>query len=73
MSNNFDCRWELGRSYIFDNILLQSLKYYGRLIYLPSSRLLHKVFMEDRELHESRANSWFSFIEKYSSNIICPT
>ena len=69
MSSNFACRWELGRSYIFDYILFQSFnnKYYDRRIHLPSSRLLYKVFMGDKELHESRAKSWFTFIEKYAS------
>ena len=67
MSRNFACRWELGRSYIFDYILLQSFEYYDRLIHLPSSRLLYKVFMTHKELHESRAKSWFTFIEKYAS------
>ena len=67
MASNFACRWDLGRSYIFDYILLQSFKYFDRLIHLPSFRLLYKVITADKELHESRAKSWFTFIEKYAS------
>ena len=67
MPSNFVYRWKLGRSYIFYYILLQSFKYYDRLIHLPSSRLLYKVFMADKELHESREKSWFTFIETYAS------
>ena len=47
--------------------MLQSFKYYDRLIHLPSSRLLYKVFMAYKELHESRAKFLFTFIEKYAS------
>ena len=67
MSINFACRWELGRSCIFYYILLQSFKYYDRLIHLPSLRLLYKVFMADKVLHRYRAKSWVTFIEKYAS------
>ena len=39
MSSNFACRWELGRSYLFDYILLQTFKCYDRLIHIPSQSI----------------------------------